>query len=46
MAKRLNKEWKNLEAEPDEEDRFFPEQKVSIKKGLRSKNAFDFKQIF
>jgi len=25
MAKRLNKEWKDLEAEPDSEDRFFAE---------------------
>ena len=29
MTKRLNKEWKHLEAEPDEEDRFFPEQKIN-----------------
>jgi ubiquitin-protein ligase len=25
MAKRLGKEWKNLEDEPDSDDRFFPE---------------------
>ena len=29
MAKRLNKEFKHLEAEPDEEDRFFLEQKIN-----------------
>ena len=29
MTKRLNKEWKHLEAEPDEEDRFFAEQKIN-----------------
>ena len=29
MSKRLNKEWKNLDEEPDSEDRFFAHQKIN-----------------
>ena len=43
MAKRLGKEWKNLEDEPDADDRFFPE--IKNNDFLSYSNEIDYELI-